>query len=512
MRSYKKYMVLFFSLGTMAFQSCNKTIDIAPVENNTSGAFYSNEIEIKQAALGIYARLGRNGTNTDFATEYFWLASENRSDLFYLGGETSAQNDQLDLRKYLITSNTTIVSTIFARLYQVIKEANNLLYYTKEGEYMRYRAEAKFLRAYAYSELARSFGPTAIITKPIENREAILLPRAPLTEIYALIIDDLNYAAANLAKTYTGIDAGRVGNLAAKALLGQVYMTMAGYPMNDATAYAKAETAFSGIITDVAPRFGPVYANLFTVANENKFDLFSIQFSSGNVGTGSSLPGYITSSSSTGNPFPEWMYNSYTLQGQDIRVDTLLIKEMKLAKDLRFRASIDTGFYNAVLKPDGSNASIRVIVLKNIVTKFLEKDPGNDKIKAWNDGPRNFPIIRDADVYLLYAESLIQNGKAGQAKEYVDKIRVRAGLTALSAAPTMADIKRERRFEFIGEGRRYFDLVRWGEAEAISTLSAFKTHYFSTSNAVAPTKRDLLLPIPQNELKTRNNWQQNFNY
>lgn len=505
-------MILFAGFGLLALQSCKSTIDIQPIENNTSGQFYSNEIEIKQAAIGIYARLGRNGTNTDFATEYFWLASENRSDLFYLGGETSAQNDQLDLRKYLITANTGMVSTIFARLYQVIKEANNLLFYTNEGEYMRYRAEAKFLRAYAYSELARSFGPTALITKPIENREAVLLPRAPLTEIYAQIIDDLNYAATNLQKTYTGVDAGRVGSLAAKALLGQVYMTMAGYPMNDATAYAKAETTFSGIIADVAPRFGPVYANLFSVANENKYDLFSIQFASGGLNTGSSLPGYITSSSSSGSPFPEWLYNSYSLQGQDIRVDTLLINEMKLTKDLRFRASIDTGFYNAVLLPNGSNANTRVIVLKNIVTKFLEKDPTLDKIKSWNDGPRNFPIIRDADVYLLYAEALIQNGKAGQAKEYVDKIRVRAGLTALTAAPTMTDIKRERRYEFIGEGRRYFDLVRWGETEAISTLSAFMTHYFSTSNAVQPTKRDLLLPIPQNELKTRNNWQQNFNY
>ena len=180
MRTYKKYIILFAGVGLMALQSCKKTIDIQPIENNTSGQFYSNEIEVRQAANGIYARLGRNGTNTDFATDYFFLASENRSDLVYLGGETNAQNDQLDLRKYLLTSNSGIVSSIFARLYQMIKEANNLLYFTKEGEYMRYRAEAKFLRAYAYSELARSFGPTALITQPIENRDAILLPRAPL--------------------------------------------------------------------------------------------------------------------------------------------------------------------------------------------------------------------------------------------------------------------------------------------------------------------------------------------
>lgn len=510
MRVYQKYIILFSILGMMALQSCKDTIDIAPIENNTSGAFYSNEIEIKQAAIGIYARLGRNGTNTDFATDYFWLASENRSDLLYLGAETSAQNDQLDFRKYLISPNSGTVSGIFSRLYQIIKEANNLLYYTNEGEYTRYRAEARFLRAYAYSELARSFGPVALVTEPIENKDAVLLPQAPLTELYTQIIGDLTYAAVNLQKTYSGAEAGRVGSLAANALLGQVYMTMAGYPMNDATAYAKAEAVFSGIIADVTARFSPVYANIFTLANENKYDLFSIQFASGGLNTGSSLPGFITSSSASGSPFPEWTYSSYSLQGQDLRVDTALIKEMKLSQDLRFKASIDTGFYNAVLTP--GNANTRTFVLKNIVTKFLEKDNTNTLIKSWNDFPRNFPILRDADVYLLYAEALIQNGKAGIAKDYVDKIRQRAGLVLLTANPTMSDIKRERKYEFIGEGRRYFDLVRWGETEAVNTLSSFASHYHSTTNGQLPTKRDLLLPIPQNELKTRNNWQQNFNY
>lgn len=322
--------------SALCMQACKKTIDIAPIENNTSTSFYANEIEIKQAVIGIYARLGRNGTNTDFATDYFWLASENRSDLLYIAGETSAQNDQLDLRKYLTTPTSGTVSAIFARLYQIIKEANNLLYYTKEDQYLRYRAEARFLRAYAYTELVRSFGPVALVTSPIENDKAVALPRAPVTEIYTQIIADLQYAAANLQKVYSGAEAGRVGSLAANALLGEVYMTMAGYPLNDVSAYPKAEAVYAGIINDVSARFGPVYAQLFTLANENKYDLFSIQFASGGLNTGSSLAGFITSSSSSGTPFPEWMYSTYTMQGQDMRVDSALVKEMKQNKDLRF--------------------------------------------------------------------------------------------------------------------------------------------------------------------------------
>lgn len=509
MNILSKYNLLFLLLAA-GLQSCKKDIDIAPIANNTSDAFYSNEIEVKQAVTGIYARLGRNGTNTDFATDYFLLASENRSDILYLAGETSAQNDQLDFRKYLLTPTSGTTSAIFSRLYQIIKEANNLLFYTKEGEYMRYRAEASFLRAYAYSELARSFGAVALVTKPIENTEAVTLPRAPLNQIYTQVISDLQYAAASLQNTYTGADAGRIGKLAAKALLGQVYMTMAGYPYNDPSGYTKAEEVFAGIITDVETRFGPTYAGLFTLANENKYDLFSIQFASGNVGTGSSLAGYITSSSSTGSPFPEWAYNTFTQQGQDVRVDSLMVNEMKLAKDLRLDPSVAQSFYNAVLT--STNASTRLLIKKNIIIKFLEKDNTNVTIKTWNDYPRNFPIIRDADVVLLYAEALVKNGKAGQAKTYVDQIRNRAGLAPLAAAPALDDIKRERKYEFIGEGRRYFDLVRWGGPEALQILQAFVAKYQSATNGQAPSQKDLLLPIPQNELKTRNNWDQNPGY
>jgi len=492
-------------LLVVIFASCDKNaIDIAPIENNTAGAFYANEIEVKQAIIGVYARLGRNGTNTDFATDYFWLISENRSDLLYLGGETSAQNNQLELRKYLVSGTNSTVSGVFSRLYSMIKDANSLLAHTKEDEYMRYRAEARFLRAYAYSELVRSFGPVALITNPIENEEAVALPRAPLQDIYATIIADLEFAAENLNDFYTGADAGRVGSVAAKALLGQVYMTMAGYPMNDVTAYEKAESTFANIITAVDSRFQPDYSKLFILESENKYDLFSIQFASGGQNVGSSLPAYITNSGSNSTPYPDWVYNSYTNQGQDLRLDTIFANQMKANGDLRFSVSVDEGYW--------SDKEHTNWVERNIITKFLEKDNTQSNIKSWNDFPRNFPILRPADVYLYYAEALIRNGKAGLAKSYVDKIRTRAGLLALTASPTLEDIKYERKAEFLGEGRRYFDLVRWGETEAVDILSKFALHYHSLTNGQLPTRRDLLLPIPQDELKTRNNWDQNLDY
>lgn len=491
----------------LIMQSCNNILDIKPVENNISESFYSNEEEIKQAIVGIYGRLGRDGTNTDFPTDYYLLASEDRSDMRYLGGEeTSAQNDQLELRKYLITPFSGTVERIFARLYAMIKEANNLLYFTNEQEYVRYRAEATFLRAYAYAELARSFGSVALVTSPMENAEAIQLPRASLEDIYAQIVADLQYAAENLEPFYTNDDAGRVGSVAAKALLGQVYMTMAGYPLQNSNANVLAEQTFADIIDQVEQRFSPTYADIFSLENENKYDLFSIQFASGNQGLGSSLPGYITNSASGSTPFPEWAYPTFRQLGQDLRVDSILVNEMKHDHDERLAASVDTGYW------DNLNPATRRWVSRNVLTKFLEKDISNDRIKDWNDYPRNFPVIRPADVLLLYAEALVKNSKTALALPYVNKIRNRAGLNPLSAGITLEAIKQERKMEFIGEGRRFFDLVRWGKEDAITELKEFTKHYHANTNAQQPAERDLLLPIPQRELNTRQNWNQNDGY
>ncbi|GAB6011876.1 RagB/SusD family nutrient uptake outer membrane protein [Viscerimonas tarda] len=512
MKNLKLIIVL---LSTLICSSCVDDLDITPVENNVAGSFYTSELEVNQAAIGIYSRLGKYATgatvqNEDFPTIYYLLASEDRSDIRYLVGQTSAQNDQLELRKYLITPNSGTVSNIFSRLYAMISDANTLLARTPENAYLRYRGEAQFLRAYAYAELARSFGPVALVTKPTENSVAVKLPRASLDDIYAQVIADLLAVSANpeMEDVYTDTQAGRVGRLAAKALLGQVYMTMSGYPVNDPNAAANAVGVYAPIIAQVETRFAANYADIFTLPNENKYDLFSVQFASGGLNVGSSLPGYITNSGAGASPFPDWTYASYGQQGQDLRIDSILVNEMIASNDKRLFASVDTGYWGNRSHADGT------WVTRSILTKFLEKDNTSTSIKAWNDFPRNFPIIRPAEVLLYYAEALIATNRATdpETARLINKVRDRAGLLPLSHTPTLADIKIERKHEFIGEGKRYFDLVRWGEAEAVQTLTDFARHYHSATNGQLPTKRDLLLPIPQNEMKTRTNWENNFGY
>lgn len=498
--------------ASLSLISCDDLINIYPVENNTVDDFYKTEFEMKQAVMGIYARLGRNGTNTDFPTDYYLQASEGRSDNWYMADLPNAQRDQCDIRLFQVTDVTELNQNVYARLYQLIKEANFLLEKAPDT-FARFRAEASFLRALAYFELVRAYGPQPVIDRPIQNAEARQLQRQPVQDVYAQIIKDLEFAANNLQPFYTGDEAGRVGSLAAKTLLGQVYVTMAGYPLNDATAYTKAETVLGSIMEQVKERFATNYADIFDVTKENKYDLFSVQFASGNQGLGSSMAGFVTTGSKE-TPFPEWAYSGYTQQGQDFRVEKDLVAVMKETEDKRLETSVAEGFWKTVKHGFTPEDSASYYVSQCILVKYLTKDNTNATIKTWNDYPLNYPILRPADAYLLYAEALVKNNKAAEAKKWVDAIRNRAGLNSLADNPTIDDIMNERRYEFIGEGKRYFDLVRMGEQNFLTRLKFFSAKYgiVTSMNGTDPSKKDMLLPIPLTVMNIQTSWENNFGY
>ncbi|MEX0360342.1 MAG: RagB/SusD family nutrient uptake outer membrane protein, partial [Allomuricauda sp.] len=115
-----------------------------------------------------------------------------------------------------------------------------------------------------------------------------------------------------------------------------------------------------------------------------------------------------------------------------------------------------------------------------------------------------------ADVILKYAEALNENGQTAEAIVQLDAIRARAGLAGTTAT-TQADvrnaIKQERRFEFIGEGHRWLDLKRYGNA--VEVMNAF---FSSTGANVTIDATKLILPIPQSQLDTDASITQNPGY
>ena len=117
-----------------------------------------------------------------------------------------------------------------------------------------------------------------------------------------------------------------------------------------------------------------------------------------------------------------------------------------------------------------------------------------------DDGGSDHLIIRYADVLLKYAEALNENGRTPDAIAQLNRVRSRAGLgvtTATSQAEVRTAIRQERRFELIGEGKRWFDLKRYGTA--VETMNAF---FASNNLGVTITENNLVLPVPQSQIDT----------
>jgi hypothetical protein len=121
----------------------------------------------------------------------------------------------------------------------------------------------------------------------------------------------------------------------------------------------------------------------------------------------------------------------------------------------------------------------------------------------YNDAPygeslnyeNNVRIFRFAETLLNIAELEIVHGVANtglSAQDALDKIRQRAGVDPLDA--TVANIKQERRREFVGEGIRYWDIVRWGDTDLLTD----NIPDFSSERSWSISKK--YLPIPQAEI------------
>ena len=142
----------------------------------------------------------------------------------------------------------------------------------------QYTAEARFLRALIYFKLNQVFGGYGVngellgavkVDREITQVEAYELGRVSLQEMYDLIVEDLKFAESNLPESYGSTDVGRVTKGGAAALLGKVYMTMAGYPLNKGDEYYKlAINQFKSVVDN--PRYSLVatYKDLFEVSKE----------------------------------------------------------------------------------------------------------------------------------------------------------------------------------------------------------------------------------------------------
>lgn len=482
----KLYHKIFATLLiTTAFCSCKKYLDLAPISNQATNNFFRSESDIDQALTGVY------NTLLGFPDVNNYNLSECHTNNFFLSS-VDAQRDYYTINHFEVNPQLAMLETSWVNSYKLIGRANQILDVIDNIPFIdatkrsREKAEAQFLRAYAYFELVKIFGGVPLIDHPVTSTEVLNYPRVGADSIYNFIIAQLQSAADALPYKYTtATDKGRATKLSALGLLGKVHMFMAGYPLNQPDHYNTAKTILKQVLDqeNVNWTFAPTYAELFKAANDNKYHLFEVQYISGGVGYGSQIPGEVVPTDMTTSLLP---FGSYYIGGSPSRD---LINSYETG-DKRMFATIDTLYRNK------SNTWVR----RDWVRKFLDSSVAATT-KSNQDWPVNFPLLRSEDVMLLYAEAINEtSGPTAEAIAIVNRIRARAGLAAVTPA-TPDDFRtvmeRERRHEFAWEGIYWFDLVRTNRY--VPVLNAFLS--FNYQKTIDATKN--LYPIPQTEINIK---------
>ncbi|RRB03698.1 RagB/SusD family nutrient uptake outer membrane protein [Larkinella rosea] len=484
-----KRILILVLLIAVSFSCKEEFIDLQPISDMNAGVFYKTEQDMNQAVMSPYSSL-RNVYN-----QLFIYMGEVRSDnttFSWVPGD-SKNMTSIDNFGDVMLSDNTFVLNFWNNVYNTILRCNIVLDKIDAVPFKdpklkeQYKAEAKFIRALMYFWLVRVYGDVPKVDKQLSVSEAYAVGRTSTQEIYDFIVEDLKFAEANLPVSYAAVDKGRVTVGGAKGLLAKVYMTMAGFPLKKgASHYALAEAKALEVISIPAYSLVPDYKALFDVKNENTAEsLFEIQYKKGGTTTGSPW----------NNDFaPRFSNKEVVLIGDKsgFNAPTPSMSAAYETGDPRKTISMSD---NYVAVPGGNTVN------EKYVRKYY------DVSFAGSDNDNNWIELRLADVYLLYAEALVRQGKQPEtALLYLNKIRQRARNSTGGSASILADyppftsneafllaIEKERRVELAFENHRWFDLVRTERAKAVMSQEQKEQNGF---NPATWSDNMLLFPIP----------------
>lgn len=483
--------ILAFAFIATGIYSCSdKFLDEVESYNIDSEGYFNSEDDYYMALIGAYDLLQASYVNV--------LLGEIASDNTLCGGESATDVigfQQIDDMTHTQVNNN--LRDVWNWMFAGVNRANYILEFKDKIEFEGKEVilgEASFLRAYYNFELLKWFGAIPLkVDQRFAPGDELSIPRSTPAEVYALIESDLMYAASNLE--YVAPQTGRVTKGAAEALLGKAYLYQ--------NKFAEAATVLDNVINNGPYDLALDYATIFENDGENGVEsVFEVQYtdaegagfgclqcSEGNVAVGfNSIRNHTGPTYDSGYSFnvPTQATVEVFEEGDSRKEASILdINAWAVSTGATFGEGYEhTGYYN-----------------RKYIARKGDLNTGDQNLT----NPNNYRSIRFADVLLMAAEAN-NRGNVDDAKAlaYLNRVRERAfgdsthNVTATGGALTTA-IYHERRVELVGEGHRFFDLVRTGEAS--SSIEGFVTG------------KHELFPIPIEEIQFSNgNWAQNPNY
>lgn len=456
----------------LLLQSCSSDLlNTSPEATKVTSQFYTDASQIEQGINAVYGTLQYTGQYQQAMLVIGEIPSDNTYD--EVPANDSFTYGEFDF--FTIQPNNSLIASTWKDHYIGIQQANIILNRIDAIQDMAQATkssrigEMKFLRALMYFNLVRVFGDVPLVTKETTNvNDYFGQGRTPVSDVYAFIEKELKDAIPLLPAATT--QKGRVTKAAAMGILGKVLITENKY--SDALPYlSQIDGLGYSLLSDVS--------KIFDVTNKNNAEIiFDVQFASGINGN------------SEGSPAFQLFSPSGTVAGaKGHNLPTKEIYNLYAGNDQRKSAYIG-------LTSNGISYTKKIVKTSNVIA----------------DGGSNIVVLRLADVYLMMAECYAKANDLSNANGYLNKIKARAGVASVnlvSQQALLAEIDKERRLELVGEGHRWFDLVRTGKAVQVMTQHFASTPGYSTATI---DQHNLLMPVPQGQINTDPAIKQNPGY
>ncbi|MGX5816710.1 RagB/SusD family nutrient uptake outer membrane protein [Chitinophaga lutea] len=425
--------ILLIGLICSAAASCRNFLDTKPQDSLFPGNYYQTEQELDFALTAVYHTLGADpvyGNNVLYLLG--WTADEGFMN------RTSIATGAFRLNH---TPGDSYVTAFWRELYSGINKANILIENVDkntsipEATRNTVRGQALFLRGYFYFLLAQNFGGVPLKLQSSKSAVDVHIARATLKETYDRVVEDMTAAEALVSDIAALGFSGRVTKSAVRGILMRVNLYMAGAPLKETARFQEVINWGNKLIGDGASghALNPSFTNIFITMAQEKYDIkesiWEVEF----VGNGTDT--YVETGRNG------WINGIATPNTNTGRADAYMTWTAKLynvyeAGDLRKYWCIPHFNYAALPAASGTKSLIGEITSE--ATKY-SRTPGKFRReyetlipKMPTRSPINVPLLRYADVLLMYAEALNElQGPTAEAVEMVNKVRRRAWSTGI---------------------------------------------------------------------------------